>query len=248
MKVPIKIEPDSLVQTVVEVRYTLRLPFEVSLGLLFNALDDTYTYSNSNDTFNNSPIGFKLINSNEVSLISKLNFLFYNDRISFELQPGTIIFNCHNGYIGWQDYKQEILRVLQQFDETKLFIEFKRVGLRYISEYKEMDLTELSRFSFQFGLPEIKSESYTFTSVFNHNDRIIRLNLSNNQQRQSKNDNNESEEMVFSQVDIDVVRSEISINSLDALEEIIEANHSIEKDVFFQLLNDDFLAKLNPIY
>jgi hypothetical protein len=46
MKLPKKITPDRIKDAIVEVKYSSKYPFEVIVGLIFKALDDSYKYTN----------------------------------------------------------------------------------------------------------------------------------------------------------------------------------------------------------
>ncbi len=50
--------------------------------------------------------------------------------------------------------------------------------MRYISEYTDIDLEQCIRFTFSFGMENVKSDSYTFRSEFRLDDFKIILNLS----------------------------------------------------------------------
>lgn len=78
--------------------------------------------------------------------------LFYTDKIKIQIQPNSIIFNCLNEYIGWNLYKIEIEKVLEQVSKSSVIEKFVRIGIRYISEYPNIDLQECVKFSFSFGM------------------------------------------------------------------------------------------------
>ena len=46
MNLPKKIDPDNLKETVVEIKYLSELPFEILVGIFFNAFDKSFNYTN----------------------------------------------------------------------------------------------------------------------------------------------------------------------------------------------------------
>jgi len=245
MKIPKKISPDNIKDSVVEIRYTSKIPFEVAIGIFYKSLDDTFTYTNR-------PVGKQQLPNIIPSNLQKLEIqignrpLFYNERIKIELQPNSIIFNCLDKYISWDIYKPEIENVLFQISKAAIIDNYTRVGLRYISEYSNLDLQNCLKFSFSFNMPELKSKTYTFHSEFEEDNLKIILNLNNN--LSLINSKNELGISSVSNIDIDVIMENIKEKSLESLLSKIEILHQKEKEIFFNLLKDEFLESLNPIY
>ena len=81
---PIKITPDRLKDTIIEIRYTSSVPFEILVGLFYQNLDDTYTYTNqpiSNNNLNFPKdffLGKELI-PREVTLNLAKNNIFFTE-------------------------------------------------------------------------------------------------------------------------------------------------------------------------
>src|SRR5215831_9027557 len=137
MQLPKKVTPDNIREAVVEVKYVSSLPFEVLVGIFFNALDETYKYTNRPL---HSPSGQSLQPGHEITFKVGLPSLFYSDKITIQLSPNTFVFTCLNQYIGWEDYKPQIDNALQQLAATGHILKSNRVGIRYISEYVDKDI------------------------------------------------------------------------------------------------------------
>jgi len=251
MKIPKKISPDSIKDSVVEIRYSSKIPFEVAIGFFYKSLDDTYNYTNR-------PIGIgkqQLTNSipsnlQQIGIQIANRHLFYNEKIKIELLPNSIIFNCLDSYISWDIYQPEIEKTLSQITKAEIIENYTRVGLRYISEYPNLDLKDCLKFSFSFNMPEMKSKTYTFHSEFNQDNLKIILNLNNNIQIINSKSASQNELGIssVSNVDIDVIMENIEEKSLESLLSKIEIVHQKEKEIFFNLLTDKFLESLNPVY
>lgn len=241
MALPKKINPANIREAVVEVRYDSDLPFEVLVGIFFNALDDTYIYTNR--PLQQQPAIQGLPANPTVSN------LFYNEKVSVQLMPNSFAFTWLNQYSSWKEYQPEIARTLKQLMATGRVKNIIRVGLRYISEYPEKDLRECFKFSFSFGLPQIKSETTAFRSEFIDSGTRIILNLNNKVPFFKPNPTTKQLESIRTSImDIDVIKENLTITSLQELLNVIEDNHTKEKEMFFGMMNDDYLASLKPEY
>lgn len=244
MKLPRKIDPDRIKDSIVEVKFTSQLPYEIYLGQIYQSLDESYKYTNR------PALGQKNIQLPvDVPRELKLTFgaplsLFFNDKIKFEIQNGSIIFNCIDKYITWELYFPEITNVLNQIYTSKCISSFNRVGLRYISEYPETDIKSITKFTFSFGMPEVSSDNYSFRSEYKKDNFRVILNLTSKIPAL----NADSTKRTISSIDIDVISETFEIIELASLFDLMDKLHNLEKVTFFNLLQEDFLMSLNPQY
>lgn len=239
MKLPKQISPDCIKDAITEIKYSSKLPFDILLGLFFNALDGSYEYVNR--PFDNPKLPIELANRVRLSLNA---YIFYNEHIKFELLPEAIVFNCFDKYIGWDLYIKEIEKVIQLVASTGKIDIYERIGIRYISEYPNLNLSKITKFYFNFGMPEVQSNRFNFRSEFNDNNLTIVLNLAHNVPVIT---NNKDDQKNVSIIDIDVI-SQFSVDQTEELIQKLQESHLKEKEVFFSLLNEDFLNTLNPVY
>lgn len=244
MRLPKKIDPDRIKDSIVEVKFTSQLPYEIYLGQIYQSLDETFKYTNR------PALGPKNIQLPvDVPRELKLTFgapisLFSNDKIKFEIQNGSIIFNCIDKYITWDLYFPEIMNVLNQIYTSNCIVSFSRIGLRYISEYPDTDIKSITKFGFSFGMPEISSDNYSFRSEYKKDNFRVILNLSSKIPAL----NTDFQKKTISSIDIDVISDNLELVDLDTLYSLIDKVHNIEKITFFNLLQEDFLKSLNPQY
>ncbi|MCF3110919.1 TIGR04255 family protein [Niabella sp. CC-SYL272] len=231
MRLPKEISPDSIKDSIVEIRYASKLPFEVLLGIFFQSLDDSYTYT------------VRQVSADRINISNSP--LFYNKTIKFEILPNTIVFNCLDKYIGWDAYHIEIKKVLEQLTTTNNIETFNRIGIRYISQYNNTDLTTITKFDFKFGLPDVKSDNYSFRSEFSTSEFRTILTLVNGFPIVLPNS---TEASTITTIDIDVIKDKISIKEVDEVLKLIGDAHLYQKTVFFSILKEDFLDTLNPVY
>ena len=238
MQLPKKISPDSILDATVEIRYTSSTPFILIVGLVFGSLDDSYSFTTQQPNINGIPSELIQSNSN----------IFYTDKIKFELRPNSISFHCVNKYLGWSVYFEEISRTLRQIAKIKEIDNFSRIGIRYISQYPSKKLKDISNFTFTFGMNTIESELFAFRSEFILDIYRVILNIQNSAPTNSFNSKNNSTDSIFSLIDVDVILDRINITSMDELLKEIDNAHKTEKEVFFNILKQEFLLTLNPIY
>lgn len=242
MKIPKSIAPDRIKDAIIEINFESDYPNEVNLGVFFSALKEDYKYTNK-------PLGTQQISSNAVNFNKEFTLslggisLFYNDNIKFQINNNSIAFNCIGDYILWENYSVEIEKVLKIIISTDIIKSFKRVGVRYISEYKNIDLKDSINFNFTFGFPEVVSNSYSFSTEFDLNEYKVVLNLNNNIPI-IVNEN----VTPTSVIDVDIIKMSLDIDNFDDLFKIIKDAHTLEKEVFFKLIREDFLSKLDPKY
>ena len=239
MKLPKKIDPDRIKDSIVEVRFTSSLPHEVLLGVIYHHLKQSYSYANnqvSDAQTSTSEVSLRPINSS-------LAALFYNETIKFEIQPGTIIFNCLNNYPSWEVYYLEIKNVLLLINSTETISNFTRIGLRYISEYPQMPIEKITTFNFMLGNPDFKTNNFAFRTEFTHSNNRVILNLGSNSSLAESQMTD-----TLSYVDIDVIKEAQEPCDIDQILINIDSIHTVEKQVFFSLIQNDFLNSLNPQY
>lgn len=236
MSLPKKISPDRIKNAIVEFGVIYTQPYEVVLGFVLDKIikNSNYQYVNSSS---NIPL--------EIQELSGRNFLFFNEKIKFQLSPKTISINCYSNYISWSTYLPEIKKVIDLINEIESNIIINRIGLRYVSEYVNVDLEDCLKFEFTFGFPNIKSKHYSFNSEFQYKNALVILTLRNMMPTKVSN-----ETQNLSHIDIDVIKKhlKIKLSDNDILIQNLEEIHKYEKEIFFDLLKNDFLKTLKPEY
>ena len=244
MKIPKIITPNRIRDAIVEIRFNSKFPIEVLIGLIFNALEDSYKYTNR--PFETKTRQNQLPSvSSEITLRLGSTNIFYNDKINFIVNSNSIIFNCLDGYISWSSYRAEIIKIIKILIHLETVIHFDRIGLRYISDYENISLTDCVNFKFSFGMPNVESENYIFKSEFDQDNIRVIINLSSNIPKSSPDSENVRQ---ISTIDLDCIVFLEKLKTLDELVSFLDIAHLKEKELFFTLLREDFLKTLNPEY
>lgn len=234
MSIPKKITPNNLIDTIVEIRFLPDVAIELFPGVLDQIFENYEYISNIQSqktvklnpqnklTFGLSPVGF-----------------FSNDEVKIQINEGAIIFNNINEYIGWEKYYQHIEEAIRGIEKINIIKKFTRIGLRYISKFEEINIFQNIKGTIDLNVNnKDMSNSTTRTEFFEDEKRII-LNLSNLIQKQDAPN--------YSLFDIDVI-SELTEDNSESIFKIIEQCHQKQKEVFFNLITDEFLKTLNPEY
>ncbi len=246
MKLPIKITPDRLKDTIVELKYFSILPFEIIIGFVYSSLDETYAYtfpqlSNSNPDDN-------MVLSNNINIKLGGKHLFYTENISIELRPGSFIFNCIDEYMGWDGYFDIIKKTITQINKIKEIEYYNRIGIRYISEYFQESLLNICNINFSLGIEGTVIDTFSFNTNFVDSDFKINMNLWNNINKYVPTVNAGSQKSTISIIDIDVIIEDLKMANSEDLFQIINKGHLKLKELFFSTLKSDYLEKLNPEY
>lgn len=222
--IPKKLNPDKIKDALVEIQFSSQHPYELLLGLLFTSLDNSYSYANRSR--------------------AKRVALFYNDQIRFEVGNGYIIFNCLEKYPGWEIYLNEISKTLIQLNKENKLGAFHTVGLRYINEFPGEGIDNVARFNYSIGKLDVKPESYGFRLNYLDEEDKILLILENRNKYQKA----EGSPQKYAYVDIGIVRHDLKIVEVNKLIEVLNVLHEKEKEIFIEIIDEDFLKSLNPEY
>lgn len=248
LQIPKKITPDNIKDSIVEVQYNSTFPFEITVGKVYSVLTPEYEYINEPVPLNfpnqlkHSGIKFEVVSQNH----------FVNKDIKIQLSPNSIVFNCLTNYIDWENYFPQIKKILDLIQKEKVVHSYTRVGIRYINQYVNVELNNISQFKFSFGMTDVTSQSYSFSSDFRYKDCLVKINLHSKIPVIVPDNEGPSQTKLeqISQIDVDVIRQNLRIQGDDnesIFKEINEA-HSCEKEVFFSLINPDYLEKVKPQY
>jgi uncharacterized protein (TIGR04255 family) len=193
--------------------------------------------------------------------IGKPEALFRGQGVSIHLQANSIVFNGIEGkkvdsnanaeyndeYIGWSRYFPILQQVLSLLHSTGAVTDFSHTAVRYINALPNLPLNEQLQVKMPSlgNLPLPSSTLYraTFTDV-----RVIEsgqtfeveLSLADQQRVAGRT----GKQSVF---DV-TVRANTTGLDLSTIFQRLSDAHTCEKQVFFGLLDSDYLESLNPVY
>lgn len=183
--------------------------------------------------------GFTIVANPDVSnKNADRQYLANNDyRIMFA--DDMISFNIVSGYKGWNNYKGFIMTVIHDLSDI---INIKKIGFRYVSVMEDESVFKNLDGTIKLNnLPNFNGTELKFTC--NVNDDYVSNAIANVQLV----DKNQIGLRVFSIVDIEI-KSDVPDPSLQGLNNSLECIHYHEKNLFFLLMNDEFVESRNPKY
>ncbi len=234
-KIPKKITPDRIKESMVHIGLESSLNFPVSLGYFHSLfLESGYTYQSNSDSRD------------------ERNFFqhyFFNEKkgIFVYITPYGLTFNCIEKYIGWTVYGKEIISLITKLFENEVILKITRMGIRYISEFPGSDLYKMVNLSVSssFFTNDNDTGRISFERFENENRIIVNLIITKNLKPFTQAAKSSKE---LSIIDVDIIRKDLNIDDFRASEKLLISLHQKEKQVFFSLLNDDFLSTLKPEY
>jgi uncharacterized protein (TIGR04255 family) len=236
MNIPEKIEPERLKDTLIEIRYKSEVPFEYRLGLCHSVLMKLNL--NPSKPFNAHTI--ELDPSNLLMFDTPKN-IFENETLRLKVSDDRLVFNSNGVYQGWSEFSRSVQHILAKLMEESLLGKFYWIGLRYVSEFENIQIFDKLIWDFQYIWQDKKNINTIFrTEWMEEQDRII-VNLLDNAQR-------ENDYYSIMDIDVNCVLNESEIYPLESVFEHLNRLHTKEKSVFFGLMKPDFLASLNPSY
>jgi len=236
-----KITPETLIQTIVEIRFVANVPTEAVFGMIYSELKESYPNVNDSDILQ---LPLQIRNS-DPKLKFQAHHTIFNSEISIGIGPSVIIFNCITEYIGWTKYYDIISSELRRIFKLSIIQKIQRIGLRYMSFF------EGQRKLFENVNMEVKLDKYlpeqtnirTTLRLGDANQYRVTLQLNDKAIFEADGNSNEG-----GLVDIDVALENPFKANLDYLLKEINNVHSNEKQLFQDLLKEDFLKKYNPEY
>ncbi|MDR0796037.1 MAG: TIGR04255 family protein [Tannerella sp.] len=247
MSLPKKINPEKLKDTLVEIRYMQGIPQELMLGFVSNVLGELgYQYA----PVPNQNINIEFDNSQQIAfgLGSNNGGFFIKENVRIQFVPNQIIFNCTaDKYIGWEKYLQIISGIITNLFEKKAIKSFNRVGIRYISEFKNIDIYQGIKGTLDISETGLKLESSILRLADETDNLKTYVTLTNKAKRISASPQ-EQKIIEASLIDVSVFENFNPISDLNILWEKLNKIHAKQKEIFFGLITIEFLETLNPEY
>ncbi len=239
MRIPKKIDPCPITEVVVEIRFESELPEDAIFGVIYNRFKDRYQ-STKKLPILQIP---EAIRSQDPNLKFSPHYRIQDD--NFLIQIGPKVFSLVNlkEYCGWECLSQRIYETFAMLADLKIMNNIIRFGLRYINMFDELNIYDKSNLKVflnekSFGDTTINltmripaGDYFNQFKVVNHAQVIIDNNIHNG-----------------SIIDIDTALSPFSGDFFGNIHTIVENAHTHEKQLFFSLLKDDFVASLHPVY
>jgi uncharacterized protein (TIGR04255 family) len=161
-----------LIEAVCEIVFMPSPTFDLTLpGILFSELKGDYPIKKDNPV--SQVIVPSLIDKKNKDIIQSQYTQFFssNKKRVVQISKDVLTINFVAPYSGWDEYKNEILRIINIYKgnfENKLLI--RQISLRYLNRFELSEFDPINNFSFKMPIPDNpkynKLKAYNLTTEF----------------------------------------------------------------------------------
>jgi uncharacterized protein (TIGR04255 family) len=237
-RVPTRITPCPILEAILEVRFVTSTPWSVLPGLLFQQIRDKYCEP-EDLALAKVPEEIRRTDSN-LSCLPLVSFK--GSPFSIRLGPRVITLHSLGEYPGWTEIQTEMEWLMERIRTAGFFGEGERLGMRYI-DFFEGDLFPNFRIRPVCADSGVDGVETAMTFAFEREDFQVRLILNNSVTAEIG-----GEPRSGSVFDLDL---SLNADQFDLFENGMERfakAHRINKEIFFGLLEPEFLSTLEPEY
>lgn len=238
MDLPKKITPCPIVEAIIELRFEPDVPDEAVFGLIHRKIKDEYTHLQKLPILDLP----EYVKKNQPNLKFKPYYKFSNETYDINLGPRVISLIKKEPYEGWQAFSESAKSILNKMNQLEIIKKIERLGLRYINFF-DGNIYDKVNLALTLGNESFIKEDTYIKNVFGKSGHKIILQLGNN-----ANLNKNNEVRKGSLLDVDVHLESLSNEFLMDSDDILNSIHKNEKEIFFKLLEDNFIKELNPQY
>lgn len=240
MKLPRRIHPDPIVDSVVEIRFDAHIDRNAVFGVLYFALRDQFPNVEALPVLQIP----EMVREADPMFAHRPQYRISNSDYQIQIGSNVLTIGILTAYPGWEVFSGVILNIYNTLSRLEVIGTVRRLGIRYISFFEGNIFDNLN---LQLCVPGYEKGGFPTTCRFElpNGDFINTLSLANHTTLQR---GSTGVTMTGSIVDIDIsLTGEIS-NFFEQMSGLLNQAHQLEKELFYSLLTEDFLARLNPEY
>lgn len=235
---PKKIDPCPIVESIFEIRFNSNLPEDAIFGIFYNQFKDQYPKFEQLPILQ-FPASFR---SQDPALRYNPHYKTILDNYIIQLGPRSFSISNVDEYVGWEKFVEKINSTYAQVEQCGVIENIERLGLRYINILEGINIFEKSNFVLSLKNNPITRKTNITTEIpFEKGMCVLRTTSD----AQASLGGKAGKLVLGSVIDIDAVANQ---NEFKNIKEAIEYAHKIEKELFFNILSDDFIKTLNPEY
>lgn len=235
-KLPLTINPCPIIEAIFEIRFDSSLPGDAIFGVVYNQFKDEFQAVEQLPVLQ-LPAAMRAQDPN-------LKFIphYKIKKDNFIIQIGPNVFSLTNlkEYCGWELFSKKIFETYDKLSELGLIRKKFRTALRYINILPNINIFENSNLNIQLHDEKLGENQINFTAEIPYAHGASNLKLINFAEAMFDN-----KTIKGSVVDID---THVDLDKFKTFKEAIECSHVAEKELFFKLLEKNFLSTLNPIF
>lgn len=237
-KLPARISPCPILEAVMEIRFVTGEEWALLPGLLYTQIKERYPKSEKL-ALAQMPEEF-LRNDPLLSYSPRMRFI--GEGFVIQFGPRVVSLLTRGDYPGWRRIKEELCWLLERLEVAGFIYEGERLGMRYIDFFEE-DIFSRLVLDVRSDGQAVSGVEMNFATVFRRGDLTARLLLNNGAMVTRGN-----EVVSGSILDLDVWMEASGFDLFGNAAERFEDAHRCNKEIFFGLLNADFVDSLAPEY
>jgi uncharacterized protein (TIGR04255 family) len=241
VKLPVKISPCPLVETITEIRLEPAVPAQAVFGLVYKALQKSFPHV---VTLPQAALSETVIEQNP-AVKYQPHYRLDSEDFSLMIGPWSVAVGTRGEYPGWATVFPKFAETLSKALATGVAQKVERFGLRFINFF-EGDVFPNLHLSFSFLGAPLQGRETFFKTVLDLGEVKAALQIGKDLALQAP-----FRKIEFgSIIDIDCfVPSPPASDFLDAeVSRFLQVAHQREKETFFSLLKEEFLQQFNPRY
>ena len=242
VKLPSKLKNDTILEAIFELRFEPGLPNEAVFGVIYSIIIKKFPDLKS-VALPLSQVPDAVRNNDSQFRYQPLNKL-QGEGLSISIGPRVISFSIVKPYIGWNKWKPDIMDILNKLSDDTVIKNVERTGLRYL-DFIGGDVFPLINAEVKIINSTVKPVSKSVRAEIVEGEYIQVLQLANNASITESGHKKDG-----SLIDICVVRNK-KISNYDFkinLETMLDKSHIMAKQLFFDILKEDYLQELGPVY
>ncbi len=239
MSLPKTITPCPIIDALVEIRFETDVNPNVVFGLIYSAIQQEYNGQIISLPILQLP---EAVRNSDPALKFKPLYRIDCEGVSLHVGPDVLSVSSKIPYIGWDNFKKHIARIIELVRESHVIKRVLRFGHRY-TNFFDADIAHCITMSFEMTEGYVPKNLQITTQVegdgFMNTVQFSNTAVFNLHQRNQKNG---------SIIDIDTYKNYGDGSFFNNVDQELEGAHQSEKKLFFSLLKSGFIEKLNPEY
>jgi len=245
MQTPKRLDKDPIVEAIFEIRFQSNIKNikDILPGLLYQDTKDDYP--------DIEQLPGIIIPAEILQQHPQLDYqpTHYLRGHTFTISLGEKVCNlsCAKPYQGWDKFYNEIKKLLDLLEKTTLINKVERVSIKYLNLLTETHDNPLDDLNMKgnLGSHDLKQHSVEIKTKVINKDIVSLISVNPNVQLRLHNTEIELNGLLL---DIDSHHIPKNNEFWTQTEQILENLHTIEKDLFFDILTEQAIKQLAPIF
>lgn len=245
-RVPSRLRRDPILEAICEIRFDSESKNVAALlpGLLFKRLGKSYP------TLERLPVADLPVEIRDTvpDSVHQPHFRLHGDIGILQIAERKIsVASLHEKYPGWATFRPVVCEAWNAAVETDLIKTVNRVSVKFVNMVdisEEMMLSDVMSMRFHLGEREIRREPFQFSTEVENNGHVSVLQIMNPAKATFPNGSSRTG-MLLDVDTIKVVEGEVPFTEVGTL---LDAAHDEEKRVFFSLLTQKTVDRMEPEY